>query len=71
MLERSRKLVDRDFPKDVLSDLLDLNATTLDKEVFLLAYFCNTPVNVSYKLSTRKRIILFGQVHMTEVLIVC
>ena len=58
MLERSRKLTNRDFPENTFSDLPDLGATTIDKEAFLLAYHCHTSVDITYKLPTRKRIIL-------------
>lgn len=58
MLEGSRELKRSDFSKDNFSDLPDLGATTLDKEVFLLSYHCHISVDTAFTLPIKKRRIM-------------
>lgn len=59
MLNGARRLKQSDLRSSrdsvEFSYLPELGATTVDQEVFRLAYHCHTPLDNGYKISTRKR----------------
>lgn len=59
MLNGGRRLTSSDYSKDTVSNVPLLGGTLLDKVAFLISYHLHTPISEVYKMSCRRREIIY------------